>query len=50
MNKLVIALWLSTVATLSYAACTTQTISTPDGKYMVCTTCCNGPNCNTTCF
>ncbi len=32
------------------ASCTTQTIFLPDGRTMVCSTCCYNGNCNTTCF
>ncbi len=50
MNKFILTAVLSLTAFSVYASCTTSTISTPDGKFMVCTTCCNGGNCNTTCF
>ena len=50
MNKLLIGVWLCLVTTLSYAACSTQTV-TMGGRMTVCTTCCDAyNNCNTTCF
>ena len=50
MKKLIMGLCLSAVATVAYANCTTQTITTASGKMTVCTTCCYYGNCNTTCF
>ena len=50
MKKLIMGLCLTAVATVAYASCRTQTITTPDGRMTVCTTCCYGGNCNTTCF
>jgi hypothetical protein len=41
------ALILSPVSAM--ANCTTHTYLI-DGRYMTCTTCCYGGNCNTTCF
>ena len=50
MKKLIIGIWLSMVATVVYANCTTQTYNI-NGKFTTCTTCCYGNgNCNTTCF
>lgn len=47
--KYLIALWALTTATLVYANCTTHTYFV-NGKTVMCTTCCYGGNCNTTCF
>ena len=45
------ALWLLVWLTEpALASCTTQTITTPDGQVIICTTCCYGSQCNTTCF
>ena len=52
MKKIVIGLYLATVASMVWASCTTHTIMS-NGKIMVCTTCCYGEgafrSCNTTC-
>ncbi len=32
------------------AACTTNTYFLPDGRIVICTTCCSGGNCLTNCF
>ena len=50
MRKFLTAVALMAVAGSVYAACTTQTITMPDGKMMFCTTCCFNGNCNTTCM
>jgi hypothetical protein len=50
MKKLLVGIWFSMVATLAYASCTTNTVTMPDGRMMICTTCCYGGNCNTNCF
>lgn len=49
MKKIIVGIWLSMVATLVYASCTTHTIM-QGGRMMTCTTCCYGSNCNTTCY
>lgn len=49
MKKVIVGIWLSMLATVAFA-CTTQTITMPDGRMMVCTTCCFGGNCSTNCF
>jgi hypothetical protein len=49
MKKLLVGIWFSMVATLAYAQCTTHTVNS-GGKFVVCTTCCYGGNCNTTCY
>lgn len=33
----------------AFASCTTHTYML-DGRFVTCTTCCYGSNCNTTCF
>lgn len=51
MKKLLVAISLMLAATAVYAACTTTTIFLPDGRTMICTTCCYAyGNCTTTCF
>jgi len=50
MKKLLIGLWLSAIATVAYANCTTQTITSPNGKMLFCQTCCYYGNCNTVCY
>jgi hypothetical protein len=48
--KNVIALVLVLFAnTAVFAACATHTY-TSNGKYVTCTTCCYGNNCNTNCY
>ena len=49
MKKVIAALAAMGVATSVYAACTTHTY-TVNGKFVTCTTCCYGNNCNTNCF
>ena len=49
MKKFIVGIWLSMVASLVYANCTTHTINS-GGKFTTCTTCCYNGNCNTTCF
>ncbi len=49
MKKLVIGVYLATVATMTWAACTTHTIMS-GGRMVTCTTCCNFGNCTTNCF
>ena len=53
MKKIVSVLFsvfAATYANFAYANCTTQTFIMPDGKMMICTTCCNYGNCTTTCI
>jgi hypothetical protein len=38
------------LASRADAACTTHTIFLPDGRTVICTTCCYGGGCTTTCF
>lgn len=49
MKKYLVAIALTVATTVAYAACLTNTIVTPDGKVIMCTTCCYGGNCTTTC-
>ncbi len=49
MKKLVILIGGALFATAVYASCTYQTITTPSGRVVTCTTCCYGGFCNTTC-
>ena len=50
MKKLLVMIATLALATNVYAACTTTTVLTPDGKYVVCTTCCDASNnCNVIC-
>jgi len=50
MRKLISALLLTFgMSGMVYAACSTHTYNI-DGRMVVCTTCCYGNNCNTTCF
>jgi hypothetical protein len=48
--KALIAALLLAIASAAYAACTTHTIFTSDGRMVMCTTCCYGGNCTTNCF
>lgn len=32
------------------AACYSETITTPDGRIIICWVCCSGSLCNTSCF
>jgi hypothetical protein len=50
MKKVIVGVWLSLVATLVYANCTTNTVFLPDGRMMICQTCCYSGNCTTNCF
>lgn len=50
MKKLLIGAWLTTVAAMAWASCSSHTIFA-NGRYVTCTTCCyNGGNCTTSCF
>ncbi len=49
MKTLFIGFYLACAATATWAACSTNTMYY-NGKYVTCTTCCNGNNCTTTCF
>lgn len=47
MKYLIFALLL--LASAYAVACTVQTVVTPDGKYLLCTTCCDKGYCTTFC-
>ena len=49
MKKVFIGICFATVATMTWAACTTHTII-QNGRMVTCTTCCVGSSCTTTCF
>lgn len=49
MKKAIVGLWIFALSTSTWAACSTHTV-TQNGRMVTCTTCCFGPNCNTTCF
>ena len=49
MKRILIAITLALAASAAYAACTTHTIFGPNGQATICTTCCAGSNCTTTC-
>lgn len=47
--KYIIAIWAIASASLAYAGCTTHSYSA-NGRYVMCTTCCDAAgNCNTFC-
>ncbi len=48
MKKYIIAAILALSTTAAYAACVTNTYIS-GGRVVVCTTCCYGTNCTTTC-
>ena len=49
MKFFLIAAWFAASSSMVWAACTTHTYS-QNGKYVTCTTCCYGNNCNTNCY
>ena len=49
MRKIIFGLVAAAVATAAYAGCFTNTVVTPDGRLVVCTTCCENGMCTTTC-
>ncbi len=49
MKKVALALAGMLVASAAYAACSTNSYYI-NGKYVTCTTCCYGGNCNTSCY
>lgn len=49
MKKALIGVYLATLATMTWASCTTHTIMS-NGRMITCTTCCYGGNCSTNCF
>ena len=50
LYALVLAWILLGTAASVWASCTTTTIFTPDGKVIICTSCCYYGNCTVTCF
>lgn len=50
MKKYILAAILALTATAAYATCVTNTTILPDGRMVICTTCCYGTNCTTTCM
>lgn len=50
MKKYILAAVLALTATAAYATCYTNTTITQDGRMVICTTCCYGTNCTTTCM
>jgi hypothetical protein len=49
MKKALIAIWLAASTTMVWASCTTHTYFI-NGKSVMCTVCCFGNNCTTTCI
>jgi hypothetical protein len=49
MKKAIIGVYLATLATMTWASCTTHSY-TMNGRFVTCTTCCYGGNCSTNCF
>lgn len=50
MRKIIFGLVVAAIATAAYAGCYTNNVVTPDGRLIVCTTCCyDGSGCTTTC-
>jgi hypothetical protein len=49
MKKITLAIASLLFASAAYAACTTNSYFI-NGKYVTCTTCCYGGNCNTSCY
>ena len=49
MKKIVIGIYLATLATMTWASCNTHTYMM-NGRMVTCTTCCFGSNCTTTCL
>jgi hypothetical protein len=49
MKRLLIGIIFATSTTVAYANCVTNTVFS-GGRMTVCTTCCYGGNCTTTCM
>ena len=49
MKRIVLAVVAVMFASVAYAACRTYTVTTPDGRFMVCTECCWAGSCTVTC-
>jgi len=50
MRKLILAALLATAPIAAVAQCVTNTTILPSGRMVICTTCCTGGFCNTTCI
>jgi len=50
LKKYLIAAILALTTSAAYAACVTNTVIGPRGQMTICTTCCYGNNCTTTCM
>lgn len=50
MRKLIIALAFAAAPIAAVAQCVTNTTILPSGRMVICTTCCHGGFCNTTCI
>lgn len=50
MKRLLIATALLITSLGAYAVCTSNTFIDPSGKVVMCTTCCFGASCTTTCY
>lgn len=49
MKKAIVGIYLASLATMTWAACTTHSYNM-NGRFVTCTTCCYGNNCTTNCF
>ena len=49
MRKIIVGVVGLTLAAVAYANCFTNNVFTPDGKVIICTTCCYNGQCSTTC-
>ena len=50
MKTVLIAITLAMTSAAAWAYCTTHTYTDANGRFVVCTTCCTGNHCNTTCM
>lgn len=50
MKKTIAFIIAATIATVAYANCTTTSVITPDGRVVVCNSCCYGGQCTVTCM
>lgn len=50
MRRYIIAAVLAISPIAAVAQCVTNTTFLPSGKMVICTTCCTGNHCTTTCF
>jgi hypothetical protein len=49
MKKALIGIWIAATTLTTWASCVTHTYY-QNGRYVTCTTCCYGNNCNTNCY